>query len=144
MGVKMQEILLFAGNHWVLFLVLGIASVCLILVESLKLKHATSQLTPVKMTQLINHENAAVVDIRPSDAFASGHIIDAISIPSTELNAKINNLDKFKSRPIVLVCMSGTESQQAVNLLKNNGLNAYSLAGGIKAWREAEMPLVKG
>lgn len=139
----MQDIIVFMQQHWALSLALIVVLILLILLEFIRQTRTGNGLSPQQVTRLINHENAVVVDVRSTDAFANGHIIDAISVPVSELE-KSKKLEKFKTQPIVLVCASGNESQRAVATLSKNGYKVYFLNGGLRAWREAEMPVVKG
>ena len=140
----MQDILLFINHHLVLFTVFTIILGILVILEFIKLKRGATRLTPARLIQLINHHKAVVVDIRSLDAFKAGHITSAISLPLNELKNKMKTLEKFKSQPIVVVCATGADSPKAAVLLTEQGIQAQILNGGIRAWREAEMPLVKG
>lgn len=139
----MQDLTVFIQNHWQLSSVLIVVLILLTIVEFIKQKSDTSRLTPRQVTQLINHENAAVVDVRDTDAFASGHILNAASLPVKDLEQKLQKIEKFKSQPIVLVCSTGLDSARAFSVLQKKGFNVKILGGGIRAWREADLPLVK-
>jgi len=139
----MQDIFLFAQHHATLSITLVLVLVLLVILEFIKLKQGAQQLSPALATQMINHQNAIVLDIRNADAFASGHIVDAISIPFAELENKYKKLDKSKAQPVLIVCATGQESSRAAHLLMKNGFNTFTLAGGIRGWKEADMPLVK-
>lgn len=139
----MQDILSFLQNHVLLTTALVLIFVLLIIVELIRQKQGAKRISPTEATQLINHQDAIVVDLRPDDAFKTGHIVGAVSIPFAELENKFNKLEKYKSKPIILVCAAGLESTRATTLLMKKGLSAFILAGGIRSWRDAEMPLVK-
>lgn len=139
----MQNLFLFAQHHATLSTALVIALVLLVILEFIKLKQGTQQLSPALATQMINHQNAIVLDIRNAEAFATGHIVGAISIPCAKLESKYKKLDKSKAQPILIVCATGQESSRAAHLLLKNGFNTFILAGGIRGWKEAGMPLVK-
>lgn len=140
----MQEILSFIQHHWLLSSALAVIFLLLSILEFVKIRRGTNRLSPAQVTQLINHENAAIIDIRPADTFATGHIVGSISLPYRELNDKIKKIEKFKTQPLVIACTAGVESTPALALLEKNGfLRVYILDGGIRAWRAAEMPLVK-
>ncbi len=140
----MQDIFLFAQHHATLSTALAIALIVLAILEFLKLKHGAQQVSPAVATQMINHQNALVLDIRNTEAFASGHIVDALSIPFAELESKYKKLDKSKARPIIIACATGQESARAASLLAKQGFTSFLLAGGIRGWKEAGMPVVKG
>ena len=101
-------------------------------------------LTPAGAVQLINREKAVVIDVCEPGEFAAGHVTGARSIPLAELEAKLPGAGKNKATPLVLVCASGMRSGRAVALAKKLGYeNAQSLAGGMKSWRDANLPIEK-
>lgn len=139
----MQDFLQFIQQHWALSAALVVVLVLLIIVEFIKLKCGAIRISPAQAIQLINRENAMVVDIRSPEAFVTGHIVDAISLPYPELEKKYKKLEKFKSQPIVITCATGLESPRAAELLMKYGFKTHVLNGGIRGWKDAEMPLVK-
>ena len=141
----MQDIVLFMQHHLALVAIFAIVLTLLFVVELIKFKRGASRLTPAQATQLINHSNAVVVDVRNHEAYLSGHIVNAISVPLSELNNKIKKIEKFKAQPMIVVCGTGIEAAKTANLLAQQGfLQTQVLSGGIRAWRDAELPLVKG
>jgi len=140
----MQDLLLFINRHLALVTALAIILTVLIILEYIKLKRGGARLTPAQAILLMNHNKGVILDIRSAEAFATGHITSAISAPLNELKDKIKKLAKFKSQPIVIVCATGADSPKAAALLAEQGFQAHILNGGIRAWREADMPLVKG
>ena len=94
--------------------------------------------------QLINREKALVVDICEPAEFAAGHVTGAKNIPLGDLEAKLPGLVKNKALPLILVCASGARSGRAVAIAKKLGYEqAQSLCGGLKAWKEANLPVEK-
>ena len=97
-----------------------------------------------KAIQLINREKANVVDVSDAAEFAAGHIVGSKNLPLADLEAKLAGAVKNKGLPLVLVCQSGARSAKAVNIAKKLGYEqAQSLAGGLKAWKAATLPLEK-
>jgi rhodanese-related sulfurtransferase len=139
----MQDILIFIQHHLALTAILVIILGLLMVFEFIKLKQGAQRLSPAFVIQMINHQNAIIVDIRNTDAFSSGHIVDALSIPLAELESQYKKLEKFKAQPIIIVCATGLESLRAASLLQKNGFNTFILAGGMHKWKETEMPLIK-
>jgi rhodanese-related sulfurtransferase len=139
----MQDLSLFIQSHWTLSLLLGVLLLLLFVVELIRLKRAAQQLSPLQLIQLINHQNAAVIDLRPTAAFAKGHIIGALSLPLPEFKENAKKIDKMKARPVVLVCAKGLDSPKIASLLKNQGFTVHLLKGGIQNWIGADMPLSK-
>lgn len=94
--------------------------------------------------QLINREKAVVVDVCEPAEFAAGHVTGAKNIPLGDLEAKLPGVVKNKALPLILVCASGARSGKAVAIAKKLGYEqAQSLGGGLKAWKDANLPLEK-
>ena len=92
--------------------------------------------------QLINREKAVVVDVCEANEFATGHVTGAKNIPLGELEAKLPGMVKNKGLPVILVCTSGARSNRAVSIAKKLGYEqAQSLGGGLKAWKDANLPV---
>lgn len=139
----MQEISTFISNHLALSIGALIVLLFIMGIELIRAKRGAIKISSARATQLINHDNAVVIDIRPTEAYRKGHIIDAQSITASEIINNSKKLEKFKSRPIILVCAAGIESQKIATLLLKRDYNVYSLSGGIRGWMDAQMPLVK-
>ena len=101
-------------------------------------------IAPNAAVQLINREKAVVVDVCQPEEFAQGHIVGSKNIPLADLEAKLPGVVKNKALPVVLVCQSGARSARAVATAKKLGYEqAQSLAGGLKAWKAATLPVEK-
>jgi rhodanese-related sulfurtransferase len=100
---------------------------------------------PAEATQLINREDAHIVDVRETDEFAAGHLPEAKNIPAAKLADRISELEKFKEKPIIVCCASGMRSNKACAELKKQGFEKiHNLAGGVDAWVGAGYPIKKG
>eukprot|EP01133_Synstelium_polycarpum_P018624 gene18624-22287_t len=98
--------------------------------------------TVLEVTQLINRGKTIIVDVRSAEEFATGHLPDAKNIPLPELAKRLGELEKFKTRPIVVVCQKGSRSATAVGLLGKAGFaEATSLEGGLDEWKKQGLPL---
>jgi rhodanese-related sulfurtransferase len=96
----------------------------------------------LQATQLMNREDAVVVDLRPAADFAKGHILGARSIPLADLEKHAAELDKHKAKPVIVYCSAGNSSGASVALLRRNGFaNVVNLAGGYAAWQQAGLPV---
>lgn len=92
--------------------------------------------------QLINREKAVVVDVCDASEFATGHVTGAKNIPLGELEARLPGMVKNKALPVILVCTSGARSGRAVAIARKLGYEqAQSLGGGLKAWKDANLPV---
>ena len=102
-------------------------------------------LSPAGAVQLINREKAVVIDVCEAEEFAAGHVGGARNVPLGQLEERLPTVVKNKAVPLVLVCASGARANRAVAVAKKLGYdNAQALAGGLKAWREASLPVDKG
>ena len=100
--------------------------------------------SPALAVQMINKEKALVIDVCEAGEYAAGHVAGARNVPLGELGSGAKGLPGNKKLPLVVVCASGVRSAKAVAELKKLGYeNAQSLAGGLKAWREANLPIEK-
>lgn len=100
---------------------------------------------PAQATLLINREDAHVVDVREVDEYAAGHLPDARNIPLGKLSERINELDAWKAKPLIVCCASGMRSGKACGELQKAGFaRLYNLTGGLDAWVGAGYPIKKG
>ena len=136
----MNQLIEFAGNH--LILVSAFFFVSAMLIVNLMQGGGSTAVLPIQAVQLLNHEDALVLDIRNATEFESGHIINAHNIPHADLKSKLDDLKKSKDRPLVVCCATGTASRAAMRELSAAGFEqVYSLKGGIAAWRSDNLPL---
>jgi len=100
--------------------------------------------SPLQATQLINRGKTTILDVRDTAEFANGHLRDAKNIPLADLAGRIGELDKSKTRTIVVVCQSGARADKAVRQLAAAGFDdVVSLDGGLAAWQAAGLPIAK-
>jgi rhodanese-related sulfurtransferase len=132
----------FIIDNWQLFAV-AIGSAAMLFWPQIK-GAAGGTLTAAGAVQLINREKAVVIDVSEANEFAAGHVNNSKNVPFSQLDEKLTSLVKNKDLPLILVCTSGARSNRAVVIAKKLGFtNAQSMAGGLKAWREANLPLEK-
>ena len=133
----------FFIDNWVLFLA-AITSGSLLLWPRLSGNAGGStKVSPSEAVQLINREKAVLIDVSENAEYATGHVAGAKNVPLASLDAS-NDLPKNKTLPLVLVCATGARAARAVPMLKKRGFeNARVLAGGLRAWREANLPIEK-
>ena len=103
-----------------------------------------AELTPAAAVQLINREKAVVIDVCQPEEFAAGHVVGAKSIPLADLEAKLPGAVKNKAGRLVMVCASGVRARRAVAVGRKLGFEqADVLVGGMKSWRDANLPVEK-
>jgi rhodanese-related sulfurtransferase len=132
----------YIANNWYWMVAAGVSG-GLLLWQQIREGGAAGGLTPTMAVQLINKEKAQVIDVCSPAEFAAGHVAGAKNIPLDEIGAG-KGLPGNKKLPLVVVCAAGVRSAKAVTQLKAMGYeNVQSLAGGLKAWREANLPIEK-
>lgn len=130
----------FIDNIWLVALAL-VSGGALLLPT---LQRGGSRLSLLQATQMLNQGKSVVLDVRSPEDFAAGHIRDARHIPLKDLKSRISELDKFKSKSVIVVCSSGNQSARAAGQLKSAGFGeVYSLEGGLAAWRAQGLPTAK-
>jgi len=92
---------------------------------------------------LINRQKAVLIDVSEPAEFAAGHVAGARNIPFSTLEGT-KDLPSNKALPLVLVCPTGSRASRAAGVLRKRGFaNARALAGGLSAWRAANLPVEK-
>lgn len=133
----------FITNHWELFAALIAVLLLIFINEKYAQKSRAKELSPQALVGLINDENATIIDLRDSESFNKGHIINAIRATSDDFTQQ--RMDKYKAKPLVLVCARGLQSATLAAKLRTQGFaQPMVLAGGMTAWQNADLPLVKG
>ncbi|MDQ6923933.1 MAG: rhodanese-like domain-containing protein [Pseudomonadota bacterium] len=95
-------------------------------------------------TQLINRQNAVLLDLRESKDYEGGHVPNAVHIPLSQLAGRASELSKLTSRPLIAYCDRGNRSRSAGSALSKLGFaEVYTLRGGVRAWVEAGLPIAK-
>jgi rhodanese-related sulfurtransferase len=96
-------------------------------------------------TQLINREDALVVDVRDPGEYGAGHIIGAKNVPLSRIDAGGSEIaPKRKEKPVIVYCDTGNRSAKAAAALRSQGFaRVVSLSGGIGAWQQAGLPVEK-
>jgi rhodanese-related sulfurtransferase len=88
-------------------------------------------------TWLNDGHNVQVVDARTALEYQQGTIGKAVHAPLTEMPKSMERLTLDASRPVVMLCLSGHRSRPGTRWLRARGYEAYSLQGGVMAWKAA-------
>lgn len=138
----MAQFFEFVAQQWML---VGALLTCIALLLFHESRKAGSSLSPQQLSVLINREDAVVVDLRDAADFRQGHIVNAINIPHAKVNERIGDLEKYKEKPLVLVCKMGQHSGGIGKQLTAKGFaRVHRLGGGMAEWQHMQLPLVKG
>ncbi len=132
----------FIVDNWYLLLVV-LLSGGLLAWPALSRRGGAGSVDPNEAVRLINREKAVLIDVSEPAEYAAGHVVNAKSVPFGSLETS-TALPKNKALPLVVVCASGARASKAVAILRKLGFeNARPLSGGLKAWREANLPVEK-
>ena len=130
----------FVVNNWPLFVALVVIS--FLLARTWMGSGALASIRPAEVVQLINHENAVIVDVRSDKEYEEGHIVNSLHIPLGVLENRLSDLKDHKNDSLIMVCRSGTRSTSAANILKKQGFETVkNLHGGMLAWGSANLPV---
>mgnify|MGYP006163811955 CR=1 FL=1 len=136
----MSQLIEFAANH--LILVSAFVFISTLLLVNIAQGGGARSIYPIQAVQMLNREDAVLIDIRDASDYDAGHIINAKNIPRAELKSRLDELKKFKERPIVVYCANGSASTAALRELSSAGFEqVHSLKGGLSAWRSDNLPL---
>ena len=92
---------------------------------------------------LINREKAQLIDVSEPAEYAAAHAAGSRNVPLGALESS-SDLPKNKALPLVVLCPTGARASRAVGILRKLGYeNSRALAGGVAAWREANLPIEK-
>ena len=143
----MEQFLIFLQKSPFNMLLLGLAlsSGCMLLWPLISRPfRQTHEVGAFEAVQLINRRDALVLDVRDTGDYVAGHITSARHIPEAQLSGRMKELDKYKSRPIVVSCRTGSRAPAVSGALRKQGFaEAFALSGGIAAWQQANLPLEK-
>jgi rhodanese-related sulfurtransferase len=98
----------------------------------------------LEATQLINREDAVVLDVREPAEYAKGHVLGAKNVPLAQVESRLGELEKHKAKPVILYCETGNRAGTAQAALRAKGFErAVNLTGGVGAWQQAGLPMEK-
>ena len=104
------------------------------------MRDGAQSLSPVQAVLFVK-QGGLFLDVRSADEYGKGHIARSKNFPADDLKNRVSDLNKYKNKPLVVVCLNGGQSQQALKQLLADGFSQVRiLAGGMRAWREAQMP----
>lgn len=90
----------------------------------------------------LNYNEEFVLDVRTSEQYQTGHVIEAVNIPLIELENRLNELPKDKS--IYVYCNGGNSSMVACSILRKNKFNLVkNIYGGLNAIKQTKVPVIK-
>ena len=142
----MQEIMPFISRHPVLSIA-WVALLVAVVVMTVKTKLSkVKEVARGEAIQLINKEEAVIVDLRNRDDFRRGHIANAFNLlPNDIKNGSFGELEKHKAQPVIVTCANGIASREsAEHLFKAGFERVVVLKDGLAGWSGENLPLVQG
>lgn len=137
----MEHLGQFITNHWQLWLALIGILLLIFINELVTQKKKAKELTPQAAVDLINNENAVILDLRDKESFKNGHILNSINCSAEDFEQQ--KMNKYKNKKIILVCARGLQSPAVAAKITSQGYQPLVLGGGIASWQNADLPLVK-
>lgn len=129
----------FLLDNWYLILT-ALVSGGLLLWPAIRGGGSGAGVSTAEAVRLINREKGVLIDVREPSEFAAGHAVGARNVPLSQLEAA-TTLPANKAVPLLVLCATGSRAGRAVALLKKRGYeNTQVVAGGLAAWREANLP----
>jgi rhodanese-related sulfurtransferase len=140
----MDRLLEYLGNHPLLVGAAGLMALVVIGYELRQRANATAAVSPGEAVRLMNG-GAVLMDVRSANQFRDGHINGARNVPGDQIAAGAAAIEKLKDKMVIVCCESGTTSGAAARRLTGLGFKqVYNLRGGLGAWRQDNLPVVKG
>lgn len=134
----------YIANHPWLVSMAALAAVLVIVFEVRARRDAFGAISAQDLIRLQN-QGALLVDLRAPDAYSTGHIAGARRMDSAEMLSASDTLKKYKEKPLIVYCESGSTGAAAARVLAGQGFKqAFNLRGGVTAWRTENLPLTSG
>ncbi len=134
----------FILNNLALVALFVASGIMLLWPELSSLASGGMQISTLEATRLMNQGATLVLDVRDAPDFASGHLPRARHIPMQELSKRVEEIGKYKDKPVIVTCRNGARAGAASRFLKRAGFTAvYQLKGGLAAWQQASLPVEK-
>ena len=84
--------------------------------------------------------DVVILDVREQDEWDAGHIPGAVFMPMGQVPDRLSEIPKDKT--VIVQCRSGNRSSQVTDFLVQQGFtNVHNMAGGLKAWQSAGLPV---
>ncbi len=140
----MEKLGSFIVDHWILSFAL-VFVLLLLVSETLKRRMlGFKEVSPSDAIRHINKDDAVVLDVREDKEYAEGHISNALHIPVGLIDKRLQEMEPYKSKPVIVYCRSGDRAARAGAILRKQGFESvYKLNGGILAWKAANLPVTK-
>ena len=134
----------FIFDNWALILI-ALTSGGMLLWSSYGGSSSSDGVSAAQAVLKVNREKGVMIDVCEPNEYQAGHAVGSKSIPLGQLDKRMGDLPKDKSTPVLVMCASGMRAKRAAAQLRKEGYtNATAVSGGMRAWREAGLPVEKG
>ena len=136
----------FISNHLLLCAAAVALVLALLVTQAMVLFRKYKELTPAGLTLLINRETPLLIDLSTRADFEKAHLPGARHVPMSQFDPEQKDLTAARELPVVLMDKDGRGASHtaAQRLIKAGFTHVNILAGGVLAWREAQLPVAKG
>lgn len=139
----MDRLLEYVNNHPFLAGAAVLAVVVVLGYELRRRANAAAAVSPGTAVRMMN-DGAVLLDVRSANQFKDGHISGARSLPADQITDGAAVLDRLRDKAVIACCESGVTSAAAARTLTRLGFKqVYNLRGGLAAWRQDNLPVVK-
>jgi|SRR6186713_1964537 len=139
----MERLIEYVTHHPLLAGAILVALVVVVVFESRLRSKGESAISSQDLIRLMN-QGALVLDIRKPAEFAAGHVNGAKQLDSDKILTAGESFKRFKDKPVVVYCDSGSLAAAAVRQLTHQGFTkAFQLRGGFAGWRSENLPIAK-
>jgi len=98
----------------------------------------------VDQAQRMSQQGALLLDVREPQEYSAIHAPEAKLIPLGQVSSRLNEIEAYKDKPIVVICRSGRRSAQAVSILQGAGYTQVSnVKGGMLAWESNGLKVIR-
>jgi rhodanese-related sulfurtransferase len=140
----MERLFEYANHHPWLAGALVLVSILVIVYELRVQSEAKASVSPQDMVRLMN-QGALLIDLRPLEQYSAGHVGGARQMSGEQILQAGDTLKKYKEKAVVVYDDTGSLSASAVRQLAAQGFTkAFTLRGGLAAWRTENLPLTRG
>jgi rhodanese-related sulfurtransferase len=139
----MPRLIEFAGNHFYLISAAAVMAVVVIVSEIRARIQDFAAIAPTDAIRLMN-QGAVVIDLREPAEYQAGHISEARNFTLQNLTVGADALKKYREKPVIACCNTGINGGSAARELSKLGFSrVFNLRGGLNAWRQENLPLVR-
>ena len=123
------------------YIIILISSIFLVSAYVFSQSSSKAEITVTELIKLMDsNPKLIILDVRNPDELVGelGHIDGVINLPVHELEGRLSELNKYKSKKIPIICRSGNRSRYATAILNKNGFIAVNVKGGMRAYNKVK------